>query len=273
MQMPMTSKKNANRAAKPSYSRTSFSPSPIVPLSLSFSSDRSSSCAAPATATSPKYRAPAPPGAAATGSRSANWVAAMTSLHGRRRRVARHQRDRVRARRRCPLPEPGNRNRCDWRRESGRRNRCPRSCASRACSRGCAARRPAATAVPMRRMSPMRSSLSSTPCGGDVLAELAHRQNGAADLAAPELVVLERIAIDRLVDAAVRRQVGLAVADKIELLQGQRRVDRRFEDTGAKRHAPVGDEPWLADIQGHDFAVHADPLELPEKCTDRHERD
>jgi hypothetical protein len=91
---------------------------------------------------------------------------------------------------------------------------------------------------------------------GDILAELAHRQRRAADLAAPELVMFERIAIDRLVDAAMRREIGLAVADEIEPLQGQRRVDRRFENPGAKRHAPVGDKPRLADIQGGDFAVH-----------------
>ena len=66
--------------------------------------------------------------------------------------------------------------------------------------------------------------------GREILAEHAPWQRHIRKLALPIRIVFRRIGIDRLVLAAVHRQIGLTIAVKIEGPQGDPIRNRRLED-------------------------------------------
>ena len=73
--------------------------------------------------------------------------------------------------------------------------------------------------------------LERQPLDGEVLAEHPERQL-RSELLSPEGVVLERIGIDRLRDAAVDCEVGLAVAVEVQATERDATLDRLLEDSG-----------------------------------------
>ena len=94
------------------------------------------------------------------------------------------------------------------------------------------------------------------PLGGQVLAEDGPGQIHSGKLLAPILVVLGRVDVDGLVDAAVHRQVGLLVALEVERGHAQSAVDRCLEDGGEHRMAVPLDLSREPDAQRHDFHVN-----------------
>ena len=74
--------------------------------------------------------------------------------------------------------------------------------------------------------------------GGEVFTEGARRQFFIAELAAPEMVVLGRVDVDRLARPAVDGQVGLAIAVNIQSAHAHAPGHRRFENACAN-HPPI----------------------------------
>ena len=84
-----------------------------------------------------------------------------------------------------------------------------------------------------------------------VLAERAPRK-APAELVLPERVVLHRVGVDRLVGAAVHRQVGLAVAVEVHAGCTDAPFDRLLQDPGRHRFTPPRRRARQADVQRDD---------------------